>query len=1549
MTCEFLSGLTQLPFPSPSIAIETGNITTAGTLYFFLTGRNRAGWTIASAPIAITYPANSSITITLPPAARGLGTDFIYYSLAVNTTTDAIGAYQLAQWDNYQSDRYTRLTLDPIVLTRNEHIAPTPSVAIPLDLPTGADLLNGMHRLIIGGIPNGATSSYYKYSPTETRPANLEFILEPRPGEKWVRVANPYTCQITDPYGTGGCAADVRSIDPTYIIPPPAYDPIQINPVKGIPIKLTWHNNSTLPLVAGTNLGIDIRQGSENRTDAFNGKLIVTFKGYTDGLGNYDRLDAGGVNAMPNVDIDRIWSYTDDALGILTLNKDLPAGESAVYEIAPFFTAQQFQGQLAPNELISTYLYPYSQSGKNVAPLWSITGDTILPVAERMHPVPLAGAGIKVNAGSAIVKAYTFSQRPDQSIYGLTLNTPNQQLCIDGNGNCAIRATPLSSEAILALISTVAGTSKVGALSPAIIISASGKANLTLTYPNYAGNDEAAIRGDYPIVGGDIGRFNPIFVRVFAKSGAIIYPALRSGNTQTAIVPDYTQNIAIDSLGAAIGQPTDPTDPLFGLFDPPTITATPDTGGSIPAGSYQFFAVYYYDGSTVSAIDRISPTVIPESELTLAELSDLNQGWGRPIYNLPDLRSLDRSDTFAWQHRPVAGGSIFYYDPTSLAVDDGIATFKPSYLSVLDPGRWRLRQSYSTNPAGIWSNTTTYNYLDLVDDGNGSSYLYRNPTPTAGNALTNLTYWQQIASIGSQGIQGVPGTTGTTTVGTNPDIPALNAPETYTVASTANLALGQYYAFDGITGTHLATALTATTITLQNLESTPTTAIAADTKLLATGKTGATGATGAAGTTGATTVGTNPNIPAINASVNYNVVNTTGLAIGQLYGFGSIGGTLECTALTTTTVTLKNIDSIAGVAIPAGSKLNLAGRRGATGASGSPHVATGAYNSSTTYNLYEEVDRLGASYYWRNPTSGNSQPPSADWQLIADRGETGATGIMGATTVGTNPNTPAIGASATYTVDTTTNLAIDQYYGFSGIAGSLLVTSVPTATTVVLQNSEATVGASVATGIKLLAVGKPGQGIQGIPGTTGALTVGTNPNIPAINASANYTIDSVAGLAVSQYYGFSGVSGTLLLTAIISATVITLQNIDSIPASTIATGTKLVPVGKKGDPGGGGDMFKSTYDTNNSSVVDDAERLNGQLPGYYLDRTNHTGTQAPTSIAGLSEAIDDRVASLLIAGANVTLVYDDTNNTLTISSSGSGGAGLAPWQIKTSDYIAVAGDRIRVDATAGDVVITLPATPNANDADIWIQRLDLSTNQVLIRSGINNINVVPGQDGVFSPSTRSLIERLSYINATIGWLAQHDRLNYQAAPSPTGTDLIYASDGDTNGLFYWLGTFYGATTWSNPTNTSRLLALALTTENGDIGQLADRQSSGFYTTNAPDRWLAWDLTAGHSIAISAYTLRVRGTDDFHILRNWVLEGTNAIGTFDTAGINAATWTAIDTRTNDATMTAVNQYYTLTANGSNARYRYLRLRQTGLNSTSANYLTLGEIEFYGNYV
>lgn len=45
-----------------------------------------------------------------------------------------------------------------------------------------------------------------------------------------------------------------------------------------------------------------------------------------------------------------------------------------------------------------------------------------------------------------------------------------------------------------------------------------------------------------------------------------------------------------------------------------------------------------------------------------------------------------------------------------------------------------------------------------------------------------------------------------------------------------------------------------------------------------------------------------------------------------------------------------------------------------------------------------------------------------------------------------------------------------------------------------------------------------------------------------------------------------------------------------------------------------GDMQKSIYDTNDNGIVDNSENLQGNNSSYHLNRTNHTGTQAATTV-----------------------------------------------------------------------------------------------------------------------------------------------------------------------------------------------------------------------------------------------------------------------------------------------------------------------------------------------
>jgi hypothetical protein len=94
--------------------------------------------------------------------------------------------------------------------------------------------------------------------------------------------------------------------------------------------------------------------------------------------------------------------------------------------------------------------------------------------------------------------------------------------------------------------------------------------------------------------------------------------------------------------------------------------------------------------------------------------------------------------------------------------DDGQYAFQPTtgktWAKVA--GVWTYLGVYKAfNLTGAYNNLTTYSYGD-VQTTSGSSYIYINSTPSAGNAAPNATYWQLSAAKGDPGSAGGAGATG---------------------------------------------------------------------------------------------------------------------------------------------------------------------------------------------------------------------------------------------------------------------------------------------------------------------------------------------------------------------------------------------------------------------------------------------------------------------------------------------------------------------------------------------------------------------------------------------------------------------------------------------------------------------------------------------------------------------------------------------------------------------------------------------------------------------
>jgi hypothetical protein len=102
---------------------------------------------------------------------------------------------------------------------------------------------------------------------------------------------------------------------------------------------------------------------------------------------------------------------------------------------------------------------------------------------------------------------------------------------------------------------------------------------------------------------------------------------------------------------------------------------------------------------------------------------------------------------------------------------------------------------------------------------------------------------------------------------------------------------------------------------------------------------------------------------------------------------------------------------------------------------------------------------------------------------------------------------------------------------------------------------------------------------------------------------------------------------------------------------------------------------------------------------FLRDRTNHNGTQTAVTISDLSEAVDDRVAALLTAGANISLTYNDVAGTLTIAASGAGG-GLTLEEVQDAVGAMVVGTGL-ITTTYNDTLgtHTVSTTATAWDAE----------------------------------------------------------------------------------------------------------------------------------------------------------------------------------------------------------------------------------------------------------
>ncbi|MEH2148235.1 hypothetical protein [Nostoc sp.] len=169
---------------------------------------------------------------------------------------------------------------------------------------------------------------------------------------------------------------------------------------------------------------------------------------------------------------------------------------------------------------------------------------------------------------------------------------------------------------------------------------------------------------------------------------------------------------------------------------------------------------------------------------------------------------------------------------------------------------------------------------------------------------------------------------------------------------------------------------------------------------------------------------------------------------------------------------------------------------------------------------------------------------------------------------------------------------------------------------------------------------------------------------------------------------------------------------------------------------------------------------------------------------------------------------------------------------------------------------------------------------------------------------------------------------------PTSTSA-FVSSGDNNGIFYYIGTSFGTTVWSNPSGNGVYVS-ASSIGAGNVDTLIDRMNSSFYTNSTPGSWVKFGLGSA-KLKCNHYSLKSRADSGDYYPRSWKLQGSN----------DDTTWADIDIQSNNSSLIANSQWLSIPVT-SNVAYSYFRILNTGFNSAGYDHLVLGEVELYGEY-
>lgn len=641
-----------------------GNLTQAGTRYFWFQLANRGGLSLAQVnDLQINYNPGDRIEVTWQPTAIRSGEDVFYLVVSVSETNNREDAVLLSAIAVREADQQTFKPL-PIVLniTEDAHLGLNKIYADQASLPSGNDLIDGVIATI-----DGNTNYLYDASLLE---GDIQAVGA---SGYWIETHLPILTYQDNTKNQGG--TDYRLFNfniGDYLTTPP-----RVANNDSIPIRFWLLNDQPedegSQINPGTSFDLEVligdRAGEENKlADAISYRIVGLARKLTGVL----YTDVAGANFSAN------WNR---GLGQLITNEAaiLP-GYALVVDI--WFNTQSdrllARGDIKASEILRINdIYSVGEVGTR-SDLWEVAGDS---KTQGLLIVPNL-----VTAGFGIAKGFSKRNYTSKALAGYTNELADQVVAFDAANGGRITVYPSAAdlsatEAILGTISTLGGVYAPSDPSNSVTLTATGSLSLVLGLPVIA-NQRALIRSNYPeeALRNQPAHWHNPKLQLFLIVDSIIY----ARNDLIDTVSSASQTINIDSLDdfSQILQVPTQSDQSFGMFGYGQLLLSSGGTGTLPAGEYTAIAAYQ-DPSPNPYINKIDQSEAVGA-MQQIDLSPPPTNFLRSSnVTVTEARALDPQDLQDGYIYGIIVNNIstpFIYKDTAIATDNGESVIKPTAL-----------------------------------------------------------------------------------------------------------------------------------------------------------------------------------------------------------------------------------------------------------------------------------------------------------------------------------------------------------------------------------------------------------------------------------------------------------------------------------------------------------------------------------------------------------------------------------------------------------------------------------------------------------------------------------------------------------------------------------------------------------------------------------------------------------------------------------------------------------------------------------------------------